>query len=158
MIALPLADVGPSGWRLVYLVSLVWCLVALDLARAAARDAPVPAAHITRTSHGRRSTAGGWRLLAAVAVRRQPLHRPGVFFQNRYLNDVRGFSGGSIALFTLATATPAGVGLIVGGRSPTRAAGDALIAVALPVSTVVHRRGVRRGRPVDVGRCRSWAA
>ena len=31
--SLTLADLGPSGWRYVYVVSAIWCVVALDLAR-----------------------------------------------------------------------------------------------------------------------------
>ena len=33
VMALPLADLGESGWRYVYLVTLVWLVVAVDIAR-----------------------------------------------------------------------------------------------------------------------------
>jgi MFS family permease len=37
-------------------------------------------------------------------------------FQNRYLDDVRGYSAFAVALFTAATSVPAVIGLVIGGR------------------------------------------
>ena len=55
-------------------------------------------------------------VLATVALLTNLFVAPASLFQNGYLEDVRGFSATTIAIFTLATATPAGVGLILGGR------------------------------------------
>jgi MFS family permease len=41
---------------------------------------------------------------------------PASYYQNSYLDHVRGYSPGRISLFTLATATPAGLGILAGGR------------------------------------------
>jgi MFS family permease len=37
-------------------------------------------------------------------------------FQNEFLRDERGFSAAHITLFTILTATPASIGIVVGGR------------------------------------------
>jgi MFS family permease len=52
------------------------------------------------------------------------------------LNDVRDYSGGMIALFSIAVGTPAAVGLIVGGRMADTSGRRHLIAVTIPLSTV----------------------
>ena len=136
VLALRLADVGPSGWRLVYVVSLVWCVVALDLARrlpeTAGSSPPTSPPHSHRPPLNRRRLL----LLSAVAFIGNIFIAPASFFQNRYLTDVQGFSGGMIGLFSIAVGTPAGIGLIVGGRIADTSGRRRLIAVALPVSTV----------------------
>ncbi len=136
VIALALADIGPSGWRLVYVVSLVWCLVALDLARRLPETRRFTAAHITRATHRPRMNRRRLGLLAAVAFIGNIFIAPASFFQNRYLTDVQGFSGGMIGLFSIAVGTPAGIGLIVGGRIADTSGRRRLIAFALPVSTI----------------------
>ena len=136
VIALSLADVGPSGWRLVYVVSLVWCLVALDLARRLPETRRFTAAHITKATHRPPINRRRLGLLAAVAFIGSIFVAPASFFQNRYLTDVQGFSGGMIGLFSIAVGTPAGIGLIVGGRIADTSGRRRLIAFALPVSTI----------------------
>jgi MFS family permease len=138
VLSLRFADLGDSGWRLVYLMAALWCLVALDLTRrlpetrrfAAARDeveethAPVP-----RLDRARLMLLGG------VAFAGNLFIAPVSFFQNRYLTDVHDFSGGKIAIFSIAIGTPAGLGLIVGGRIADTAGRKRLIAIVLPAST-----------------------
>ena len=136
VIALALADIGPSGWRLVYVVSLVWCLVALDLARRLPETRRFTAAHITKATHRPPINRRRLGLLAAVAFIGSIFIAPASFFQNRYLTDVQGFSGGMIGLFSIAVGTPAGIGLIVGGRIADTSGRRRLIAFALPVSTI----------------------
>jgi len=48
---------------------------------------------------------------------------------------VRGYSAGGIALFTLATGTPASLGLVVGGRLAGTVGRHRLIAGCTPIST-----------------------
>jgi MFS family permease len=136
VISLRLADMGDNGWRLVYLVSAVWCLVAFDLARrlpetrrfSAARDA-------TGAVHNPPIDRRRLLLLSAVAFAGNIFIAPASFFQNRYLTDVHGFSGGMIAVFSIAVGTPAAIGLILGGRIADTSGRKRLIAVALPLST-----------------------
>ena len=140
LMSLPLADLGPSGWRLVYLVSLVWLVVAWDLARrltetarfdalATARETsrvPLRPVHVRR----RRFIA-----ISSVSVFANLFVAPASFFQNRYLRDIRDYSGSGIALFTVCTATPASLGFVVGGKVADLAGRRLVLAVALPVST-----------------------
>ena len=117
--ALKLADLGDEGWRLVYLLSLH-----LDPGRrqpdaASPRDPPIRDRHTHRPTD---RTDGGWRSWHGGSVASNIFVAPASFFQNRYLDDVRGYSGGGIALFTLATGTPASLGLISADDWPTSSA------------------------------------
>ena len=111
-----LAGLGLRGWRLVYLPPVILLIIAVDLARrlpesrrfTAAAAAPPNAAH--RVSRRRLA------LIAATAFAINLFLAPASYFQNRYLDDVRGYSAFGITLFTIGTATPAGIGLLVGGR------------------------------------------
>jgi len=137
VLSLALADVGPSGWRLVYLISTCWCLVALDLTRRLPETRRYRAARELRgTARAPRLDRGRLLLLAAVAFAGNIFIAPASFFQNRYLTDVHGFSGGMIGLFSIAVGTPAGIGLIIGGRIADTRGRKRLIAVALPASTL----------------------
>ncbi|MGD9704963.1 MAG: MFS transporter [Acidimicrobiia bacterium] len=135
VMSLRLADLGPSAWRLVYVVSLVWLLVAADLARRLpetkrfiAHQRDVVRRHLDR---------GRLVALCAAAFMGNLFVAPASFFQNRYLEEVRGYTGGGIALFTITTATPAGIGILIGGRIADRYGRRILGAVALPVGTAV---------------------
>ena len=75
--------------------------------------------------------------LALVALAANLFVAPASFFQNRYLDDVRGFSAAEISLFTLSTATPAGIGLIIGGRIADVRGRRHVLAVALPLATTL---------------------
>ncbi|MBA2437322.1 MAG: MFS transporter [Acidimicrobiia bacterium] len=113
VMALPLADLGPRGWRLLYLLPLV----GLPLARSIAgrlqesRRFVAPHAVVTMTGHGRRLA-----LLAASAFLLAVFTAPASQLQNEFLRDERGFSASRIALFTILTVTPAGIGVVAGGR------------------------------------------
>lgn len=129
--SLKLADVGDEGWRLVYLMSLIWIPVAVSLMRHLLETRRFEKAHtIAQPLNGRRLA-----LVASVALASSLFVAPASFFQNRYLDDVRGFSAGGIAMFTLLTATPASIGLVLGGRLADVVGRRILIAVCTPVST-----------------------
>ncbi len=182
VMSLGLADLGESGWRLVYVVSLVWCLVALDLTRRLpetrrfAASAAAEAADLAATDarletslvgprvddggrvddepHHPDPAASGWptaisvrtraprldrrriTLLAAVAFIGNVFVAPASFFQNNYLTDVRDFSGLAIGVFSIVVGTPAGIGLIIGGRIADTRGRKPLIALVLPASAV----------------------
>ncbi len=129
--ALKLADLGDEGWRLVYLLSLIWIPVAISLMRHLLETRRFETVHrIAPPLHRRRLL-----LVATVALASNIFVAPASFFQNRYLDDIRGYSAGGIALFTLTTGTPASLGLILGGRAADRFGRRALILVATPIST-----------------------
>ncbi len=130
--ALKLADVGNEGWRFVYLLSLIWLPVAVSLTRNLTETRRFEMAHPIAPAMNRRRLA----LIAGVALSANLFVAPASFFQNRYLDDIRGYSGGGIALFTLATGTPASLGLIVGGHLADSIGRRRLIAVCTPISTV----------------------
>jgi MFS family permease len=131
VLALPLADISSSSWRLVYLVALVWLVVAVDIARRLPETRRFERPHITAPRLDRRR----FLVLGAVALLANLFVAPASLFQNGYLEDTRGFSATTIAIFTVATATPAGIGLIIGGRVADIRGRRLLIAIGLPVAT-----------------------
>jgi MFS family permease len=135
VIALSLADLGPGGWRWVYVLAAVWCVVALDLTRRLPETRRFTAAHITRDVRAPRLNRRRLLLLGAVAFAGNVFVAPSSLFQNNYLTDIRGFSGGMIAVFSLAVGTPAALGLIVGGRVADTRGRRHLIAVTVPLGT-----------------------
>jgi len=130
--SLTLADVGDDGWRLTYLLSLIWLPVAVSLGRRLDETRRFETVHEVAPPLNRRRLA----LIAAVALTANLFVAPASFFQNTYLDDVRGYSGGSVALFTLATGTPASLGLVVGGRLADVFGRKRMIAVCTPISTL----------------------
>jgi MFS family permease len=140
VMALPLADLGPAGWRIVFFVTLVWMPVAVDLARRLPETNRF-LAHIDQRrstgEHPRRLNRQRMLLLGIVAVAANLFVAPASFFQNAYLREVRDYSATMIAVFTLATATPAAIGLILGGRIADLRGRRILIATALPISTML---------------------
>jgi MFS family permease len=132
VIALPLADISASSWRLVYLVALVWLLVAVDIARRLPETRRFERPHVVAPRLDRRRFA----VLAVVALLANLFVAPASLFQNGYLKDVRGFSALDISIFTILTATPAGVGLIIGGRVADIRGRKILVATVLPAATV----------------------
>ena len=114
---LPLADVGSSGWRLVF----AFALAGLPLLSRAGRLLPesrrfrAPHTTVPMAGHGRRF----W-LLAASGLLFNLFLAPASQFANEYLRTERGFSGGRIALFTILTNTPGAIGIVVGGRLAER--------------------------------------
>ena len=110
--ALPLADLGSHGWRLIYMVGLVYLVVAVSLYRG------VPESRRYELPHAERPTLPGRRflLLAASAFLYNLLIASTTFYENRYLKDVRGYSATLIAIYTIVTSTPGAIGVLAGGR------------------------------------------
>ncbi|MBI4883164.1 MAG: MFS transporter [Actinobacteria bacterium] len=129
--SLRLTDLGDEGWRYVYLVSLMWLPVAVSLARRLDETRRYQTVHPIAPRLNRRRLL----LIASVAMASNLFVAPASFFQNRYLEDIRGYSGGGIALFTLATGTPASIGLIVGGKLADVVGRRLLILLCTPLST-----------------------
>jgi predicted MFS family arabinose efflux permease len=110
--ALPLADIGSSGWRFVYAAGIVYLALAFSLRRA------VPESRRYELPHNERAPMPGRRLalLGISAFLYNILIAPTTFYENRYLKDVRGYSASLIALYTIVTGTPGAIGVLVGGR------------------------------------------
>jgi MFS family permease len=129
--ALPLADLGGGSWRLVFLVTLVWLPLALDIARRLPETRRFERPHTSAPRLDRRR----FTILAVVAIATNVFVAPASFFQNAYLRDAREYSATLIAVFTFATATPAAIGLIIGGRIADLRGRRKLLAITLPVGT-----------------------
>ncbi|MFM7890491.1 MAG: MFS transporter [Actinomycetota bacterium] len=134
VVALPLADVAASGWRLLYVFSLLWLPVAYVLQRnlrETARFARVhdiaDAARVARIAPSRFVIQIVAAFLTSVFI-----GSASVYLVN-YLRDVRNYDALGVSLFTIGTALPAGVGLIIGGRLADqrgrRIAGSASLAL-----------------------------
>ena len=113
--ALPLADVGPTSWRYIYVLTLVWLLVAASLVRH------LPETHRfeERSRHevvDRHLDVGRLVTISSVVFLSNMFIATASIFQNRYLKDDRDFSAMLVAVFTIATSAPASIGLVVGGR------------------------------------------
>jgi MFS family permease len=133
VIALPLADIGESSWRFIYLIALVWLVVAVDIARRLPETTRFARPHTIAPPLDRRR----FGTLALVALAANFFIAPASFFQNSYLEDARGFSAAQISWFTLSTATPAGIGLIIGGRIADVRGRRHVLAIALPLATTL---------------------
>lgn len=110
---LPLADFGLGGWRWLYVVPLA----GLPLTWWSAHHLP-ETRRFTRPHHRARIRGHGRRLLLlggalfATALFAAPASQ----LQNNFLKHQQGFSAAHIALFTLVTSTPGGVGIVIGGH------------------------------------------
>jgi MFS family permease len=131
--SLRLADIGRDGWRLVYLLSVIWLVPAYHLMRHLPETQRFQQRHTVAPPLDRRRFA----IISIVAVAANLFVAPASFFQNRYLDDVRGYTGGGIALFTLSTATPASLGLIAGGRIADIVGRRAVLLICMPLSTLL---------------------
>jgi MFS family permease len=133
VMALPLADISSSSWRLVYVVTLIWLVVAVDISRRLPETIRYERPHVVNPPFDKRRFAA----LAIVAACANLFVAPASYFQNRYLREVRGFDAGMISIFTLTTATPAALGLVVGGRLADVRGRRHLIAVTIPIGTAL---------------------
>lgn len=134
--ALPVADLGPAAWRLVYAVALIWLSVAWVLTRRLPETGRFTARAALPHPPGR---LDGRRLLdvAAVAFLTNIFIASASIFQNRYLKDERDFSAMMVAVFTTVTTAPSAIGLVLGGRVADVRGRRVLATVAVPVGALL---------------------
>ena len=113
VMALPLAEGTDGGWRLLYVLPLLAIPLCRDIARRLpeSRRFAVQHRNVPMRGHG-----GRLALLAASAFLLALFTTPASQLQNEFLRDERGYSAIGITLFTILTNTPAGIGVVVGGR------------------------------------------
>lgn len=117
VVTLPLADLGAGGWRLSFVVAGV----TVPLILHARRHLPESARFERLRSddppaESRRINGARFLLLAAMFFLFNVFVAPASQLQNDYLRVDRGFDGLLIAVFVVATSTPAGIGVVLGGR------------------------------------------
>ncbi len=145
---LPVADLDVRGWRAIYLVAVVgiavvvWAGRRLPETRRFTEHAHDEDVGLDEAGRNRRLVRFG--LLGTSLFLLAMFAAPASGFHNEFLRDERGFSGGGIALFTVITATPIGIGVLAGGylseswgRRPVAAIGLIAGTVGTVLSFVV---------------------
>ena len=114
---LPVADLNERGWRAIYLAAVVGVAVVALLGRRLPESRRfIEAAPVATSDESLRARRRGrFTLLATSAFLLAIYLAPASGFRNDFLKDERGFSGADISLFTVTTATPIGIGLLLGG-------------------------------------------
>ena len=117
--ALPLADTGITAWRWIYVVSLIWIIVAVAITKWLPESERF-IRHSISQKHTRppisRTVRQNLTRICTVVFLTNSFIATMSIFQNRYLKDERGYSALLVALFTISTSSPASLGLIVGAR------------------------------------------
>lgn len=134
--ALPLADVNVGGWRWVYVIALAWCAVGFVLMRGLSETRRF----VTQHTNQRRAMSRQLRdprlvMQLVAALLANVFIATASVFQVNYLRDVRGYSPLLITIFTFVTATPAAIGLVIGGRLADKRGRRVLAAASLLVGT-----------------------
>jgi MFS family permease len=134
---LPLADINERGWRLVYLIPLLFLPVIVWIWRVMPETRRFTAADLVH-SPGFSSVNLRWFVLivfiySAVSVFGAPAGQ----LQNEYLRDDLGFSGGDISLFRILITTPAGFVILLAGWVADRRGRRTIAAVSLAIGSVM---------------------
>ena len=124
---LPVADVDIRGWRAIYLVAgfgiavIAWAGRRLPETQRFTEHADDDGNALGEADRHRRMVRFG--LLGSSLFLLALFAAPASGFHNEFLRDERGFTGGDIALFTVITATPVGIGVLIGGYLRSRGDG-----------------------------------
>jgi putative MFS transporter len=120
VIAASISDQSVYAWRLLYVLPLFFLFAVRWVSRHLPEtrrylqhefDQPEPVDERTARSHRRR-----FALLAASGFLTALFTAPASSFLNEFLRTERGFSSAKVSLFTIATNTPGGIGIVVGGH------------------------------------------
>ncbi len=153
VLSLPLADLGPAGWRLVFAVALL----TLPLIWIAARNLPESARFLALAEPGSgpepgRGATGNRRprvmlrrlvLVGALFFLVNMIVAPSSQLQNDYLRADRGFDGARITLFVVLTGVPGFIGILIGGRWADRRGRRGVILTGL-ISAAIFTAGFFR--------------
>jgi len=137
VLALPLADRGESGWRLIYLIPVLGFPLTVYVARRLPETKRFElGAQLSRVKKASNINRQRLTLLAISSFLVLMFRSPASQLQNEFLKDERGFSASRIALFTVVTSTPVGIGVMVGGRLADVRGRRAVAAVGLIVGSL----------------------
>lgn len=138
--SLPMADLGETGWRWVYVVSLVWTITAFVITKGLPESTRFRR-HIASAErsggHGRDVLRRNIVRISAVVVLTNFFIATVSIFQNRYLKEVRDYSATLVAVFTTVTSAPASLGLIVGGRLADERGRRVIGATMVPIGALL---------------------
>jgi MFS family permease len=127
-------DVATGAWRVAYVLPLLAVIPCWRVARRLpetlrfeARRTRLTAESLDTATHPDDSARPGrridWRrfiLLSVAGFLWSMFLAPAAQFLNEFLRTERGFSGALIAVFVLATNTPGGIGIVLGGKLADR--------------------------------------
>jgi MFS family permease len=134
--SLPLADISVTSWRFIYVIGLVWLVIAYALMKwlpeseRFIRHVPKTKMRAAYIADALRGNLG--RICSVVFLTNIYIATASIF-QNRYLKDERGYSAALVALFTIVTSSPATFGLIIGGRVADERGRRILGATLVPI-------------------------
>ena len=134
--SLPLADISVTSWRFIYVIGLMWLVIAYALMKwlpeseRFIRHVPKTKMRAAYIADALRGNLG--RICSVVFLTNIYIATASIF-QNRYLKDERGYSAALIALFTIVTSSPATFGLIIGGRVADERGRRILGATLVPI-------------------------
>jgi MFS family permease len=134
IMALPLADLGVGGWRLLYVIPVIAAPVVWRMAVHLPETRRFSAPHARATFAGHH---GRFWLLAVSGMLASLFVAPATFFLNRFLLDERGFSATGVSVFTILTSTPAVIGVVIGGRLADTRGRKPVGASTLFVATII---------------------
>jgi MFS family permease len=145
VLTLPIADHGRQAWRVSFALSALVLLLIPRLARElkeTRRYHSIVSAHISRgqlrevlgPTYGRR-----FAFLAVIALLTNVFNAPSSQLSNRYLQDVRHFSGsGIVVLLAVTTVVPGILGVIIASRLAERGRRRPLASISLLVATATQ--------------------
>jgi len=118
VISLPLADLGDSGWRLVFLTSAI----CIPFVWIGARHLPESRRFLERdlSAKARKVSPRRFIFVGALFFLLNAFVAPSSQLQNDYLRADQGFAGSRITLFIVVTGVPGLFGILVGGRLADR--------------------------------------
>jgi len=131
---LPVADIGPRAWRVLYVVPLLFVPVVARFTRR------LPESRRFVRPHLDVPLAGHWSrllLLSSTSFLLNVFMAPQSQFRNEFLRDERGMTAAAVTAFVLVTSTPAGVGVVVGGRLADTRGRRLVGATGITVGTVL---------------------
>ena len=134
--SLPLADISLTSWRYIYVIGLMWLIIAYALMKwlpeseRFIRHTPKTKMRAAYIADALRGNLG--RICSVVFLTNIYIATASIF-QNRYLKEERGYTAAQVALFTIITSSPATFGLIIGGRVADERGRRILGATLVPI-------------------------
>jgi MFS family permease len=134
--SLPLADISLTSWRYIYVIGLMWLIIAYALMKwlpeseRFIRHTPKAKMRAAYIADALRGNLG--RICSVVFLTNVYIATASIF-QNRYLKEERGYTAAQVALFTIITSSPATFGLIIGGRVADERGRRILGATLVPI-------------------------